>query len=114
MPTEEQAREEERPRRKKTKVRVDEETVKALRKVTDLVRLAHANENEEEARNAALTAVNLMHEHSLCVIPASEVERLRKMISDMQRSREVSGGERMKQMGIGFVAGMLLSKGKLF
>lgn len=115
MPTEE-PQQGERPK-KKTKTRtayVDENTAKALRKVTDLVRLAHDNTNEDEARTAALTAVKLMAEHKLCVIPESEVERLRRLITDMAEARKVSGDEKMKQLGIGFVAGMVLSKSKLF
>lgn len=115
MPTEEPQPE---PRtKKKTKTKqpyVDEATAKALRKVTDLVRLAHDNSNEDEARSAALTAVKLMAEHRLCVIPESEVERLRRLITNMQESRKVSGEEKLKQLGLGFVAGMMLSKGKFF
>lgn len=113
MPTEEPQGE--RPKKKtKTRPYVDENTAKALRKVTDLVRLAHDNSNEDEARTAALTAVKLMAEHKLCVIPETEVERLRRLITDMQEARKVSGEEKMKQLGLGFVAGMMLSKSKLF
>ena len=114
MPTEQQ---QEAPRAKKTKTRnayVDEATAKALRKVTDLVALAHNTETEDEARSAALTAVKLMAEHRLCVIPETEVERLRRLITNMQEAKKVSGDEKMKQLGIGFVAGMMLSKGKFF
>lgn len=107
MPT--QHTEEERPRKKK-KHGVDAKTVAALEKVSKLVELAHENENTDEARNAALIAVNLMHEHQLCVIPRAEIERLKKHIEGTNALARDAKEQRMQNMLLGGALGMMLAK----
>ena len=82
---------------------------KTIEKVTKLVRLA-ADGDEEENRTAALQAVHLMKDHELVLIPASELERIKKVIGDAQMKARDAAQSAQKEKLMWGIAGALLSK----
>jgi ElaB/YqjD/DUF883 family membrane-anchored ribosome-binding protein len=86
-------------------------------KVTKLMALAQSEEDgemTEEATNAAVKAVQLMNKHELVVVLRSDVERAKAFVEGAQTLvQNKVKQESFKNMGIGFVVGMFLSKGGL-
>lgn len=84
-----------------------EELQKAAQEVTKLVRLSQ-QENENEARNAAHAATTLMAKHDLVVIPRSELERVKKVISGAQAIAKRAKQEKWINIGLGFLGAKFL------
>jgi len=82
---------------------------KVLQKVHDLVKLA-ASGDTEEARNAAVSATKLMKEHELVLVPKAEIQRVEKMVEGAQALAKQYKDEKMQNMLVGGVVGLLLSK----
>jgi hypothetical protein len=82
-------------------------------KVQHLVNLAANNENEDEARNAAVAAVNLMREHDLAVVPREDLERAQQVIQGANQLLVKAKEEGNKRLLIGVALGAFFGK-KMF
>lgn len=82
---------------------------KVLQKVGDLVRLANSAD-EEEARTAAIQATKLMKEHELMLVPRSELERIKTMVSGANALAKQYKDEAQQKMLIGALAGLAAAK----
>ena len=80
-----------------------------LEKVGKLVALAQS-ENEEEARNAAITATRLMKEHKLVLVPQLEIDRIKTVIGEATALAKRHEGEATQKMLIGALAGFMVGK----
>jgi len=86
--------------------------VEAVEKFTKLVALAQSEEKgepTEEARNAAVKAIQLLadEDSDLVVISRAELEAAKKRVGEVKRSRE----EKRKDMAMGAFVGFMLGKG---
>jgi hypothetical protein len=82
---------------------------KTLDKVGDLIKLANDGDTEE-ARTAAMKAVALMKQHELVLVPKSEIERIQKVVAGAQALERTMKEEKIQNMVIGGLAGVLLGK----
>lgn len=80
-----------------------------LEKVGKLVALSQSDD-ENEARNAAVTATRLMKEHKLVVVPQSEIDRIQTVIGDARALARKYEGEATQKMMIGALAGFMFGK----
>jgi hypothetical protein len=84
-------------------------------KVEQLVQLATRNDNENEAAAAAMTAVKLMSEHRLTVIPQDDLEAAQRVINGAQELVKKAEEKANGKLVMGVIAGMLLGgRTKLF
>jgi formiminotetrahydrofolate cyclodeaminase len=100
----------------KTKTEKTEATKQqeVLLRVNQLVQLAVQNDNEEEARSAAVQAAQLMAKHELVCVPRAELEAAQKVVSGAQQLATQAKKEKWTNMGIGLILGqVLLGKGGL-
>ncbi len=89
----------------------------ATRSVTEqlqkLVALAQ-QENQNEARNAAIAAVRLMAKHEIVVMPRAEFEKVTALMEAAKKARARAKSERTKNMVVGALLGhVFLGKGGL-
>jgi hypothetical protein len=84
-------------------------TTDIVERVQNLCRLAQ-NENENEARNAAMQAVRLMNEHDLAFVPKADLEKAMKAISGAQELAKQAKAESTKNMLLGGLIGAFVGK----
>lgn len=84
--------------------------VKVLEKVASLVRLANGAPDTEEARTAAVQAMQLMKEHELVLVPKSELERVQKVVEGANALARQVKEEGTQKMVLGAMAGLFLGK----
>jgi hypothetical protein len=87
---------------------------KTVEDVQKLLALAQGGSNEDESRNAALKAVQLMQKHDLRVIPASELQRVEGIAKEAREMVANVKAENRTNMIIGGLIGAALSRGKIF
>ena len=87
-----------------------EETKKALQKVGTLVKRAQSplNEEDEEARNAAIAALALMKEHEFVVVPRAELERVNEQIRTVNDKIQAASKDATMKMVIAGIGGLML------
>ncbi len=85
-------------------------TAQVVERVQHFVALATNNESEEEARNAAMKAIELMKEHDLAFVPRSDLEKVRTAVEGAERLATRAKQEKMQNMLIGGALGLLLGK----
>lgn len=73
--------------------------------------LAVDNENENEARNAAMKAVHLMTDHDIVPVPKADIDRAKKFVEGAQALAKQVQGEKQKNMMIGGLIGFALAGG---
>jgi len=84
-----------------------------LKKVGDLIKLSHSD-NEEEARSAAMQATRMMQEHKLVLVPQSELERVQRVIGEVRTLAKKHEGEGQQKMLMGALLGFVAAKNGLF
>jgi hypothetical protein len=80
-----------------------------VERVQNLCRLAQ-NENENEARSAAMQAVRLMNEHELAFVPKAQLEHAMKAIQGAQELAKQAKAESTKNMLLGGLIGAFVGK----
>lgn len=88
----------------------DNKTV--LKRVHSLVKRAQnpLNDDDEEARTAAMQAANMMREHELILVPKSEIDRVEKLVRETQEIIRRSKGDGQQKYIVGALAGLMLGK----
>jgi hypothetical protein len=90
--------------------------VEAVEKFTKLVALAQSEEKgepTEEARNAAVKAIQLLadDESDLIVISKTELEEAKKRVGEAKLAAKKTRDEKRKDMATGAFIGFMLGKG---
>jgi hypothetical protein len=96
---------------KKTTADDSKATVETVQK---LIALAADESNEEEARNAAMKAVQLMKQNDLHVISGTDLSAAERVINEARAMAKTARADQHKNMAIGGVLGYLIARGKLF
>lgn len=86
-----------------------EELKDVVERVQDLCRLAQSD-NENEARNSALKAVQLMNQHELAFVPRAQLESAMKTVEGAREMVKQAKQEKMQNMLVGGLLGAFLSK----
>ena len=85
------------------------DTHEAIDKVKKLLALAHDSQSEE-SRNAAMTAIALMREHKMVLVPQAEIDRVTKVIGESQALAKKYEGETNQKMMLSALAGFMAAK----
>lgn len=94
-----------------TEVKDAKDDKKLLDTVGKLIRLANdKDEGSEEARTAAMTVTKMVKENDLVIIPRSELERIKTVISGAHALAKRHKDEAQKQMLMAGIAGLMASK----
>lgn len=89
------------------------DVAKATQRVTELVALAQ-QDNENEARTAAMAAVRLMAKHELVVIPKGQLEEVQAVVEKAKKLAKRAKDEKTKNLVVGALLGsVFLGKGGL-
>jgi hypothetical protein len=80
-----------------------------IEKVQNLVALAQSD-NENEARNAALSAVRLMTEHKLAVVPQEDLEKAKAFVENAQKLLATAKDKKTQNMMMGAALGFFAAK----
>lgn len=82
-------------------------------KVSSLVDLASDQSETEEGRTAAITAVTLMKEADLVVVPRSELERIKVVVKGAADLATKAKAEKRNNLIMGAALGVFASKSGL-
>ena len=87
-----------------------------LKRVTALIQRAQSptDEDDEEARSAAMQAARMLKEHQLVVVPKTEIERVEAAIRHAHDIAKKSKDEAQQKLIMGVLGGLMLGKKGLF
>ena len=84
-----------------------------VEKAQALLKLAADDPDSEESRTAAVKVIMLMKEHSLVLMPRSELEAMGKVIAGASELATKAEKEKLQNIMLGGALGFFLGGGKL-